>query len=77
MKAPAQGVLGNPVSPKYTLQSFLRVLPNSQKKTSTHRALCMIYIYIYNRSQFIVLYPLFTVDLTQALNNCGRRPPER
>lgn len=34
----------------------------------------MIYIYIYNCSHFIVLYPLFTVDLTQALNNCRERP---
>lgn len=30
----------------------------------------MIYIYIYNCSHFIVLNSLFTVDLTQALNNC-------
>lgn len=30
----------------------------------------MIYIFIYTCSDFIVLYPLFTVDLTQALNNC-------
>lgn len=28
-----------------------------------------IYLYIYNHSQFIVLYPFLQEDLTQALNN--------
>lgn len=66
--------LGSPESPKPILQPFLRVLPKPQKKRSTHRALCMTQIYIYNHSDFIVLYPLFTVDLTQALNNRRGRP---
>lgn len=56
---------------------FPRALPNAQQGTTARRAPCMIYIYIYNCSLFIVLYPLFTVDLTQALNNCRERPGGR
>lgn len=59
-----------PRSPKHTLHPFQGLYQKLRKEPPTHRAPCMIYIYIYNCSHFIVLNSLFTVDLTQALNNC-------
>ena len=52
----------------------------SSERNNLHAGLQVWYIYIficiyiYNCSHFIVLYPLFTVDQTQALNNCRERP---
>lgn len=64
--------------PNPPLTPFPGLLQKLRKEQPARRAPCMIYIYfyiyIYNCSHFIVLYPLFTVDQTQALNNCKERP---